>query len=79
MSKTLKMKPETSLPWAHLMRLGLGVLKLPPNQFWQTTLRELKCTIDGAMGKEEGKLMPRETFEKLMTMFPDTSKTTQDE
>jgi uncharacterized phage protein (TIGR02216 family) len=30
-----------SFPWTRIMRLGLCELRLPPEQFWRMTLREL--------------------------------------
>lgn len=55
-------------PWANIMRLGLGVLRLPPDQFWRTTPRELAA----AFGPTTQKL-DRRTFEQLMRDYPDDS------
>lgn len=30
-----------SFPWMRIMRLGLCELRLPPEQFWRMTLKEL--------------------------------------
>lgn len=32
--------------WPLLMRLGLGVLRLPPNSFWSMTPRELSAALN---------------------------------
>mgnify|MGYP001311009744 CR=1 FL=1 len=33
------------LPWAQLMKFGIGQLRLSPSQFWQMTLREVDAAI----------------------------------
>lgn len=54
-------------PWARLMHLGLAELKLPPGEFWSTTLRELSAAV-----RAPGEPATRETLEQLMKRFPDT-------
>lgn len=58
-------------PWQDLMRLGLGRLRLAPNQFWQMTPRELKAAFDGAFGCHENQQIDRKTLKDLMNAFPD--------
>jgi uncharacterized phage protein (TIGR02216 family) len=54
-------------PWDEFMRLGLGVLKLPPAQFWKATPRE----IAAAFPKKGQGALGRANFETLMQRFPD--------
>lgn len=61
------MKP---FPWSEAIGFGLGVLKLPPEQFWRMTPRELAFAIDAVRG---GRSVPlsRAGFSDLMKRFPD--------
>lgn len=60
------------LPWGHIMWLGLGVLKLPPAQFWAMTLKELQAACGSAPGGGFGDAPPsRSGLEALMMRFPD--------
>lgn len=34
-----------SFPWKRIMRLGLCELRLPPEQFWRMTLKELAAAL----------------------------------
>lgn len=54
-------------PWRRLMQAGLGVLRLPPEQFWRASLRE----IAAAFANEAAAPMPRGAFEDLSARFPD--------
>lgn len=56
-------------PWANMMRLGLGVLRLPPEQFWRTTPREIAAAF-GPL--HQG--FDRKSFEQLMRDHPDDDK-----
>jgi uncharacterized phage protein (TIGR02216 family) len=51
------------------MAFGLGVLRLPPEQFWRMTPRELAAALDGASGR--GPALNRTDFNELMTRYPD--------
>lgn len=56
------------------MRLGFGVLRLSPTEFWRMTPRELKHAADGAFG--HGRSAPagpptRAALDGLMRAFPD--------
>jgi uncharacterized phage protein (TIGR02216 family) len=53
-------------PWASLMYFGLGVLRLSPDQFWRSTLRELQA----ARGSLPSPLL-RQNLNSLMQHFPD--------
>jgi uncharacterized phage protein (TIGR02216 family) len=54
-------------PWARLMQLGLGTLRLPPEQFWRATLREVMTPFMPREGNFE-----RQTLDQLMQQWPDT-------
>ncbi len=41
------MKP---FPWEQAIGFGLGVLRLPPEQFWRMTPRELACAVAAVRG-----------------------------
>jgi uncharacterized phage protein (TIGR02216 family) len=56
-------------PWRRLMQLGLGVLRLPPEQFWRASPREIAAAFAG----EARMPMPRGVFEELSARFPDQS------
>lgn len=51
------------------MRFGLGVLRLPPREFWRMTPRELASAWGAVMG-DRGTLA-RGELEGLMERFPD--------
>lgn len=53
-------------PWDQLMKLGLGHLRLSPNEFWRSTLRE----ISSATGVSPRPLL-RQTLNELMEQYPD--------
>lgn len=54
-------------PWRRLMQLGMGELRLPPEQFWRASLREIATAFAG----EARTAMPRNTFDDLSARFPD--------
>ncbi|MBX3575850.1 MAG: phage tail assembly chaperone [Rhizobiaceae bacterium] len=51
------------------MRVGLGVLKLSPDQFWAMTPREFAAAA-GAFAQGAGP-PGRSDLERMMQMFPD--------
>ena len=53
-------------PWEPIMKLGLGALRLSPDQFWRSTLRE----ITSAVGVPPRPLL-RQTLNELMELHPD--------
>ncbi|MEM0923463.1 MAG: rcc01693 family protein [Pseudomonadota bacterium] len=63
---------QQSLDWPGLMRLGLGLLGLGPDQFWAMTPVELRRALEGAghlpIG---GRPIGRSTLEALMEAYPD--------
>lgn len=55
-----------AFPWPRILQLGLGVLRLPPEQFWRTTLRELAAALPApAQGLDRNRL------DQMMMEFPD--------
>lgn len=56
-------------PWDEFMRLGLGVLKLSPVEFWKATPRE----IAAAFPKTAQAVLARPVLDALMQRFPDPS------
>ncbi|UYO46241.1 phage tail assembly chaperone [Rhodopseudomonas palustris] len=60
----------TPFPWAEAMQLGLGVLRLPPDQFWRMTPRELAAAIAGLRGGATPPL-GRAALDELMRRYPD--------
>jgi uncharacterized phage protein (TIGR02216 family) len=54
-------------PWAELMGLGLGDLRLAPEAFWAMSPRELFA----AAGVRLSRPMGREALDDLMARFPD--------
>lgn len=61
------MKP---FPWNEAMGFGLGVLRLPPREFWRMTPRELASAWGAVMG-ERGHPLGRSELDDLMERFPD--------
>jgi uncharacterized phage protein (TIGR02216 family) len=56
-------------PWKQAIGFGLGTLKLPPEQFWRMTPRELACAIEAVTGR--GPPLDRAALAQLMKRFPD--------
>ena len=59
-----KLKP--TFPWARLMQLGLGTLKLSPSEFWRSTPREIAAAFGGPPQP-----MLRQKLNEMMERFPD--------
>ena len=57
-------------PWPQALAVGLGVLRLPPEQFWRMTPRELAAALRGLYGDAAAPL-DRATFDELRSRFPD--------
>ena len=51
------------------MRFGLGVLRLPPREFWRMTPRELAAAWGAVMGERH--VLGRGELDGLMERFPD--------
>jgi uncharacterized phage protein (TIGR02216 family) len=56
-------------PWKQAIGFGLGVLKLPPEQFWRMTPRELACAIEAVTGRAAP--LGRDGLTALMKRYPD--------
>lgn len=56
-------------PWKRAIGFGLGVLKLPPEQFWRMTPRELAYAIEAVTGSTAP--LGRDGMTDLMKRFPD--------
>ncbi|MGD9839598.1 MAG: rcc01693 family protein [Afipia sp.] len=61
------MKP---FPWEQAIGFGLGVLRLPPEQFWRMTPRELACAVAAVRGPVSAP-MDRAGLDALIQAFPD--------
>lgn len=57
-------------PWNEAIGFGLGVLRLPPEQFWRMTPRELACAVIAVRGAAR-EPMDRAALDRLMSLFPD--------
>jgi uncharacterized phage protein (TIGR02216 family) len=58
--------------WPTLMRLGLGLLRLPPEAFWSMTPGEFRRALEGAgVLQPGGRGMDRNRLAALMAAFPD--------
>jgi uncharacterized phage protein (TIGR02216 family) len=56
-------------PWKQAIGVGLGVLRLSPEQFWRMTPRELAYAIEAVTGRAAP--LPRGTMMELMMRYPD--------
>jgi uncharacterized phage protein (TIGR02216 family) len=59
----------TPFPWRQAIGVGLGMLRLPPEQFWRMTPRELTYAIEAVTGRAAP--LDRRTFTELMERYPD--------
>ena len=61
------------------MAAGLGLLRLPPQQFWAMTPRELAAALDAVLGRTGTPQSPtRRELSALMQRFPDSAETRHD-
>jgi uncharacterized phage protein (TIGR02216 family) len=60
----------TPFPWERALAIGLGVLRLPPEQFWRMTPRELAAALRGLYGEPAAPLS-RAELDALVARFPD--------
>lgn len=65
------------IDWRHLMRLGLGVMRLPPDAFWAMTPGEFLAALEGAGLVPIGAGMDRDALAALMAAYPDTVRTNE--
>lgn len=60
------------IDWDLLMRFGLGVLGLAPDEFWAMTPREFDAAVKGRMGLLHDRApMTRAGLADLSARFPD--------
>ena len=57
------------LPWKQAIGFGLGVLRLPPEQFWRMTPRELSYAVETVAGRNAP--LDRAALNNLMEKYPD--------
>ena len=62
-------RPLAPFPWRQAIGFGLGVLRLPPEQFWRMTPRELAYAIEAASGRSAP--LDRAALQQLMKRYPD--------
>ena len=63
------------MDWSGLMRLGLGALRLPPDQFWAMTPSELCRALEGAgLRPIAGLALDRGALDRLMAAHPDRTR-----
>ena len=60
------MSEREKFPWARFMELGIGVLRLSPQDFWNATPREIVAAFGGTAPQ-----LHRASFEGLMRRYPD--------
>lgn len=58
-------------PWAIAMQFGFGVLKLPSQQFWALTPRELEAAMMAHYGGRPQAPLDRRALGALMERYPD--------
>jgi uncharacterized phage protein (TIGR02216 family) len=63
----------TPFPWKEAIGFGLGVLRLPPREFWAMTPRELGYAIRAVRGEGHAPI-GRAALQELMARFPDAAK-----
>ena len=60
---------ERKFPWRRMMELGLGVLRLAPNDFWAATPREIAAAFPAPLANS----LARADLDSLMNQFPDAA------
>lgn len=61
--------------WGGLMRVGLGLLRLPPEVFWGMTPCELARALEGAgVVPFGGSTLRRGDLDALIAKFPDAEE-----
>jgi uncharacterized phage protein (TIGR02216 family) len=63
----------TPFPWEQALAIGLGVLRLSPEEFWRMTPREFSAALRGLYG-ETIQPLAREKLDQLMQRFPDGAR-----
>lgn len=63
-----------SLPIARYMEICLGMIGMSPNDFWQSSPKEIYRAIDGFMefnSSDQQQPMSRNELDNLMELYPD--------
>jgi len=60
-------------PWRQALAIGLGVLRLSPEQFWRMTPREFAAALRGLYG-DHATPLDRATLDAVAARFPDRSR-----
>tara|TARA_R100000773_G_C4192319_1_gene97785 strand:+ start:625 stop:795 length:171 start_codon:yes stop_codon:yes gene_type:complete len=56
------------------MEIGLGMLHIPPDIFWNMSMTELNTSIDGFLefsGNAKKQGMSKDELDNLMELYPD--------
>lgn len=68
------MKSEETIPWEKFIEVGIGVLNIPPKDFWNMGLPELYLAIEGYIDanttQTQGPLLKDELHD-IMERYPD--------
>ncbi len=64
------MSAPRAFPWAQVMGIGFGLLRLSPDAFWRLTPRELASAI-AMLAPPRPPALGRSDLQALMTRFPD--------
>lgn len=60
----------TGFPWARLMEIGLGNMRLPSERFWAMTLPEISA-LARALNPRSALPPQRGDIDALMQLYPD--------
>ncbi|HUF56383.1 MAG TPA: rcc01693 family protein [Thermohalobaculum sp.] len=61
--------------WCGLMRVGLGLMRMPPEVFWGMTPREISRALEGAgLAPVGAAALRRGDLDALIARFPDTEE-----
>tara|TARA_R100001369_G_scaffold81468_1_gene112465 strand:+ start:117 stop:302 length:186 start_codon:yes stop_codon:yes gene_type:complete len=61
------------MPWGRFIKVAIGVLKIPPKDFWDMGLPELYLAIDGYIEANDTgqKSFGKDDLQDLMERYPD--------
>lgn len=59
-----------TFPWARAMEIGLGHLRLAPEDFWRMTLPELAAAARRSCHYSDDPMTERD-LDRLLVLFPD--------
>lgn len=68
--------PRDSLPWQVMFSVICGMMRYPPECFWQMTFREYWAVVNGGCGEYpmDGGAPSKEDIARLMIRFPDRAR-----